>query len=133
MKERFKLKDVEAAMRASGGLRTVAAAKLGCSNATITNYCRKHPVLKEIEDEITERHLDLAEHKLISAIKEGDMTAIIFFLKTKGRHRGYSQRMEVTGADGGPIQTELIEASERVAGKLASMLAAARADISQAN
>lgn len=32
-----------------------------------------------------------------------DASAVIFFLKTKGKHRGYVERSELTGKDGAPI------------------------------
>lgn len=41
---------------------------------------------------------DMAESQLISAIKEGNMTGIIFWLKN--HHRQYSPKLEVTTKDG---------------------------------
>ncbi len=43
--------------------------------------------------------IDLAEGKLYSKINEGNMTAIIFYLKCKAKDRGYIERgqIEVTG------------------------------------
>lgn len=35
--------------------------------------------------------VDLLEDALVKKVKKGDTTAIIFGLKTKGRHRGYSE------------------------------------------
>ena len=42
--------------------------------------------------EARESSVDLAESKLIEAIKNGNLTAIIFFLKTQGKSRGYVER-----------------------------------------
>jgi len=46
-------------------------------------------------DDILETSLDIAEAKLHSKIREGNMTAIIFFLKCKGQARGYIERQHV--------------------------------------
>ena len=39
--------------------------------------------------------LDESEFQLMSAIKNGNLTAIIFHLKTKGRKRGYNESMQL--------------------------------------
>ena len=39
--------------------------------------------------------LDESEFQLMSAIKSGNLTAIIFHLKTKGRKRGYNESMQL--------------------------------------
>ena len=46
---------------------------------------------------------DFAESELMKLIKDGNVAATIFFLKTQGKARGYIERQEVTGADGAPI------------------------------
>src|SRR5689334_3324767 len=101
MTEKFTVEQVEAALRASAGIRSAAAVKLSCAPSTITNYIERHPVLHEVEREILDQNLDLAETKLLTAIRDGNLTAVIFYLKTKGKARGYTERAEVTGADGG--------------------------------
>ncbi len=41
----------------------------------------------------------------MKAIDDGNLTAIIFFLKTRGKSRGYSERSEFGRAsDGEPVQ-----------------------------
>ena len=46
-------------------------------------------------DEVKEGLLDFAEHQLLSNIKEGKTAEILFYLKTKGKKRGYIERQEV--------------------------------------
>lgn len=69
-------------------------------------------------ENINERNLDYAESALLKLIKEGNATALIFFLKTKGKHRGYIERSELTGKDGTDlnhsIQVEIIDSRQQV-------------------
>ena len=46
-------------------------------------------------DEVREGLLDFAEHQLLSNIKDGKTAEILFYLKTKGKARGYIERQEV--------------------------------------
>jgi hypothetical protein len=41
----------------------------------------------------------------MEAVEAGEIAAIIFRLKTKGKKRGYVERQELTGADNQPIIT----------------------------
>lgn len=99
-----------AAIKESRGLLTLAAEKVGITYRTINNYTHEFPSVQQAVEEAAETQLDIAEDHLYNKIKdkdaEGDLTAIIFFLKTKGKGRGYIERNEVTGAEGGPVQVE---------------------------
>lgn len=44
--------------------------------------------------DVNESLLDFAESKLLEKVNEGDLTAVIFMLKTKGKERGYVERVE---------------------------------------
>ena len=46
-------------------------------------------------DNVKEGLIDLAENQLLNKIKKGDITAIIFFLKCRGKKRGYTEKQEV--------------------------------------
>ena len=81
-----------------------------CSPNTVKNYIRRHASLQAVEEEIAQQTLDLAETKLVQAIGDGNMTAVIFYLKTKGRQRGYIERREIEGVEDGkpiPIRPDL--------------------------
>nr|BDD45303.1 hypothetical protein 23 [bacterium] len=99
-KKKYKTKQIEQALRDSAGLQYLAAEKLRCSPSTITNYVKKSKKLKQAADEAKESTLDMAEAQIITKIKEGDLTAIIFYLKTIGKERGYTERTELSGKDG---------------------------------
>ena len=104
------------AIRESNGLLTQAAAKAGMGYRTIKRYVAEFPLVKEAADEAQERVLDFAEGKLIENIKARDNTAIIFYLKTKGKHRGFVERVESTGPGGGPI--EIRDTREKLLAKI---------------
>ena len=68
---------------------------------------------KQVED-IANVALDFAESQLHEQIRENSTAATIFYLKTKGKKRGYIERQEITGADGIPtsFQIEIIDKTE---------------------
>ena len=99
-KPRFTVDQIEHALRESAGLQYVAANLLRCSPSTITSYVQSSKRLQRVVEECQQGVLDLAEGKIVEKIRDGDLTAIIFYLKTKGKSRGYTERQEFTGADG---------------------------------
>src|SRR5262245_31152167 len=102
--ERFTVDEVAEALSSSKGIIAAAAAKLGTSRQTVYEYVQRHPELAAVRSEATDATLDFAESRLLEGIEAGNLTAIIFYLKTKGKQRGYVERAERTGADGGPIK-----------------------------
>ena len=50
--------------------------------------------MQDLLAEADESMLDFAESKLIEHINNNDITSLIFFLKTKGKKRGYVERTE---------------------------------------
>ena len=62
----------------------------------LTFYRRKEKskTLQKLLEDAEESLLDWAETKLISHIDEGDITSLLFFLKTKGKKRGYIEKVE---------------------------------------
>lgn len=62
-------------------------------------------------DEVIETTADFVESALLNRIRDGDTPSIIFYCKTKLKHRGYVERIETTGKDGAPLNP--IQLSER--------------------
>lgn len=88
------------ALRASRGILSTAIASAGIARQTYYNWLEADPEFASQAGEILELQLDFVESNLLERIEAGDTTATIFYLKTKGRSRGYSERTELTGKDG---------------------------------
>lgn len=69
----------------------------GKSFARKTYYAwyNKDEEFREAVDSIGEYMIDVAENALYTKIKRGNLTATIFYLKTKGKKRGYVEKLEV--------------------------------------
>lgn len=102
-KQKLKADDVAVAIQDAKGILAQAARALGCSRQTVSNYIERFATVKAAYEEANETNIDFVESKLMSNINSGDTTAIIFFLKTKAKNRGYVERQEVVGKDGGEI------------------------------
>lgn len=67
--------------------------KVGIHRDTFYRWMKDERFAELIKN-IEEGQLDYAETKLQQAIYEGNLTAIIFYLKTKGKKRGYIESVE---------------------------------------
>jgi hypothetical protein len=94
------------ALEKSLGVVTTACKNVGLDRTSHYRYLKDDAEYAEAVREIENVALDFAESKLHKQIDKGDTTACIFYLKTKGKGRGYVERSEITGKDGGAIKTE---------------------------
>jgi len=108
MAEKYTSDKMINAIREKHGNLSAAARYLGCSRNTIARYIENYPTVKAVYDEERETLIDFAENQLFQQVKDGNITAIIFTLKTIGKSRGYVERQEVTGAEGGHIVVRLV-------------------------
>lgn len=107
-KDKFTVNQIKQALEKAGGFFSIAAESLGCTRKTIYNYCDRYPELKEVCDDIRERYLDLGETELIKKIKKGSTPELIFFLKTRGKSRGYVEKQELDISSGNePIKINI--------------------------
>ena len=91
------------ALERSLGIVTTACNAVGINRSTHYDWMRKDPEYKQAVKSIEDRTLDFAESHLHKLIKEGNPAATIFFLKTKGKARGYVERQEIEVAEKKPL------------------------------
>ena len=93
-KQQKKNKVIEC-LKNSKGIVADACKNTGISRGTFYKWYKEDEDFKEQVDEINEATLDFVESKLLENIKKGEVTSIIFYLKTKGRNRGYQEKQEI--------------------------------------
>lgn len=91
------------AVNSVNGMVYLAARKLGCNPQTIYNRMAKSTAIREAVDNARGELIDISEQKLRAAVMNGEPWSVAMVLKTIGKHRGYVERQEVTGANGGAI------------------------------
>jgi len=74
---------------------SVTCKKIGISRETFYRWRKTNPKFDSACLEIEEGLIDMAETMLLKGIKEGKTTEIIFYLKTKGKSRGYIEGYEI--------------------------------------
>lgn len=86
-------KIAEAYSKKAGNISATCAA-LGISRPTFYKMRRESQELDSMLNDVDESLLDFSESKLLEQIQDGNLTAIIFHLKTKGKKRGYIETVE---------------------------------------
>ena len=102
------------ALEKSLGVVTTSCRKSGIGRTTFYDWYNNDINFKEQVDDLQNVALDFAESALHKQIGDNSTAATIFYLKTKGKKRGYIERQEITGADGMPtnFQIEIIDKTE---------------------
>ena len=86
------------------GIVTTACKVVGVQRGTFYRYYNEDKDFAKAVKEIENVVLDFAESQLHKQIKDNNTSSTIFYLKTKGKKRGYVERQEITGKEGEPIQ-----------------------------
>jgi hypothetical protein len=100
------------ALEKSLGIVTTACESVGIDRGTHYNWLKYDEEYKKAVLGIEDIALDFAESKLHKSIEKGSDTATIFFLKTKGKKRGYIERNE--------FQIEQTESPKEITFKIVS-------------
>lgn len=96
-------KKIIAALKEDRGLLTMAARRAGVSYRTVNRYANEFPSVRQAVYDAKESMLDVAENELYKKIKNGNIVATLFFLKTKGKIRGYVERQEFGSDPDNPV------------------------------
>jgi hypothetical protein len=95
------------ALEKSLGVVTTACKSVGIGRTTHYGWLEQDEQYRKAVDELQNMTLDFAESQLHKQIKEGNTTATIFYLKTKGKKRGYIERQEIQ-VDGA-VESKVVE------------------------
>lgn len=83
------------ALTKTRGIVAYACQTVGISRKTFYNYVNTDDAFAEQVDDIVELQIDVAEAALLKKIKKENLAAIIFYLKTKGKKRGYVEKQVI--------------------------------------
>lgn len=103
------------AISGTGGIMSTIAERMGVSWYTAQkNVERNETTMRAYEDE-KEITLDMVESMAIRAIKNDDHQMIRYYLSTKGKKRGFTEKQEIehTGQGGDPIQINILGVKAR--------------------
>jgi AcrR family transcriptional regulator len=94
----------EQAISESHGVKASVAAAVQCSRQTVDNALERWPDLREKFDAARSELVSQAVSALVTdvttAASDGHQRAYMFVLRTLGKDEGFTERSEVTGADG---------------------------------
>jgi hypothetical protein len=96
MANKYTAEQMADAIKKGRGILAAAATSLGCTRQTVAAYIERYPTVKAAHDEARESTIDFVESRLLKNIDSGDTTAMIFYLKTQGKRRGYVERTETS-------------------------------------
>jgi hypothetical protein len=86
------------ALEKSLGIVTTACKTVGIARSTHYNWMESDEDYKKAVEDIADIALDFAESQLHKQIQGGEVSSTIFYLKTKGKKRGYIERTELSAS-----------------------------------
>ena len=93
-----------AALTKCKGIVTDACKAAKIPRSTHYNWLKTDAEYQQAVEDLNEVALDFGERMLFKLMENENATAVIFFLKTKGKKRGYVERQEITGAEGASVE-----------------------------
>ena len=95
-KYKFRNSEVKKLLHKHEGNISEVARELKVARSSVYRRMKKFPELQKVHDQEKERMLDRVEAAMYREALAGNITALIFTLKTQGRHRGWNERQELS-------------------------------------
>lgn len=92
------------ALEKSLGVVTTACKSVGISRQTHYEWFKEDEQYRKAVEDISDVALDFAESQLHKQIQNGEVSSTIFYLKTKGKKRGYIEKQEMDLNHSGGVQ-----------------------------
>jgi len=90
------------------GVITTACKIAGVGRTQFYTWLKQDEEFATAVQDVSDIALDFAESELFKQIKDGNTSATIFYLKTKGKRRGFVERQEMDHtSDGEPIKINI--------------------------
>jgi len=96
-KQKISDKAILDAIKGSGGVISYIAKKLNVGWHTAQRLINRNETIQMAYKDEIETVLDMCESALYSAIKEGDTGSAKWYLTQRAKHRGYGDKLELTG------------------------------------
>lgn len=92
------------------GVVQTAAKSIGIHRSTHYAWMQEDAEYKKQVEDMENVALDFAESQLHQQIKDGNASSTIFYLKTKGKKRGYVERLDLNNLNPTePIEVHIID------------------------
>jgi len=106
------------ALKKSLGVVTSACTLAKIPRSTHYTWIEEDSEYKKAVEEISEEAIDFVESSLFLQIKGKNTAATIFYLKTKGKKRGYVERIETVHSGNIPSEAELDDDIQKLTKKV---------------
>ncbi len=94
------------------GVVTTACKQVGIGRTQFYEWLKTDEEFRKQVEDIQNVALDYAESQLHKQIGDGSTAATIFYLKTKGKNRGYIERQEIQHDGGEGLRIEIIDGND---------------------
>lgn len=102
------------ALEKSLGIVTTAAKSVGITRKTHYDWLNKDAQYRKAVTELEDLALDYVESKLFKNIEKEKEASVFFYMKTKGKKRGYVERQEIVHQGAMPVTKISEEAMQEI-------------------
>ena len=92
------------AFKLSSGNISDACTNIGITRQTYYDWKKDDPVFAAAALDVKSSCVDIAEGEMLKQIKQSNITAIIFYLKTQAKDRGYGDQIQVEHSGGVTVE-----------------------------